>query len=146
MSVEEKLKRVEYTLELVVEKLHKLETILYSLANDPANLVALELATYTTLPAQKLIRAIRVAVSLLREAQLEDPVSRAIIETLVAQGDGISISELTRRVRAVRGSASRRVIAERLRMLESRGVLELRVSGRSIKVYLKKVGHLKEDS
>ena len=68
-----------------------------------------------------------------RMAQLvTDDIDKSIIRALATKGP-LNISQLTEEVRKLRGSASRRIISERLRILEERGLVE-RVNGRG-KVY-----------
>ncbi len=137
MSATEELQRVEKLLERVLQKLESLEELLSKLVKDPTYSIALELTSTLSLPAYEAIRVAERIVSTLRGGRSVDPIERAIVEVLVAQGDGISISELTRRVRVLRGTASRRIISARLRSMESRGVVELRKVGNAVKVYLK---------
>ncbi|MEM0015330.1 MAG: hypothetical protein QXS42_06945 [Zestosphaera sp.] len=140
MSSDDPLKRVESLLEHVIRRLERLEELLTSMSDDPTHSVALELVLTFSMPVQKAVKMARDLVSMLRGVPEVDPVMRAVVEVLISSGDGVSISELTRRVRRVRGTASRRVIAERLRVLEARGIVMLRKSGNVTRVYLKKGG------
>jgi len=140
VSATEELQRVERLLERVLQKLESLEELLSKLVKDPTYTVALELTTALSLPAYEAIKAAEKVVSALRGGRSTDPIERAILEVLVAQGDDISISELTRRVRALRGTASRRIVSARLKSMESRGLVELRRVGNAVRVYLKKGG------
>ncbi|MDK2373400.1 MAG: hypothetical protein QI197_08505 [Candidatus Korarchaeota archaeon] len=73
-----------------------------------------------------------------RMAQLvTGDIDRSIIRALATKGP-LNISQLTEEVRKLRGSASRRIISERLRILEEKGFVE-RVDGRG-KVYRVKLG------
>ncbi len=62
------------------------------------------------------------AQRLLTQAGVIDDIARDVIEVLAVRGP-MNISELTRELRRIRGSASRRIIAQRLRMLEDLGVV-----------------------
>lgn len=64
---------------------------------------------------------------------------RAIVRVL-SDGEPRNISEITSEVKKLRGRASRRIIAERLRLLSQRGILD-RVEGKG-KVYRLKRGLL----
>jgi len=79
------------------------------------------------------LRALRralVAEEVLRRLRPADDISRHIVEAL-AEGGPMNISELTRAVRARRGTASRRVVRERLmRLLEEGLVVEVGGFGR----------------
>jgi len=131
------LKRVEELLEEILKKLERLEGLLL-LQNDPTTATALELALSFYLPVHKAVKTAREVVELLKDLASQDPISRAIVEVLAASDTELSISELTRRVRKLRGTASRRVIAERLRRLEGRGVVELKKVGNVVWVRLKR--------
>ncbi|OYT46764.1 MAG: hypothetical protein B6U85_07070, partial [Desulfurococcales archaeon ex4484_42] len=65
-----------------------------------------------------------------------DEVSKAIIEALVVK-DEVTISELTRLVRLVRGSASRRIVTERIRRLEKMGLVITERRGNRVLVKLR---------
>lgn len=96
------LKRVEELLEYIVRKLERLEELLTTLSNDPTYAMAVELTLYFSIPVQKAIKLARELVILLREVPGSDPITKAILEVLASSESGISISELTRRVRKIR--------------------------------------------
>ncbi len=54
--------------------------------------------------------------------EIKDPISRDIVKVLFEKG-GRNISQIAGALRARRGTASRRVVRERLRLLEEKGVL-----------------------
>lgn len=137
MSSDGLFERIEKLLLSVLERLDKLESVITSKVGDPAYTVALEVAMFSVLPAHRAVKVAREVISILSRAQLDDPITRAIVEILLYRGDGVSISELTRRVKEMRGFASRRIVSERLKKLESKGVVELRRAGKSVRVYLK---------
>ena len=138
MSSSDTLKRVEELLEHIVRKLERLEELLTTLSNDPTYTMAVELTLYFSIPVQRAIKLARELVILLKEVPGSDPITKAILEVLASSESGISISELTRRVRKIRGTASRRIISERIRLLESRGVVEVVRSGNVAKIYLRR--------
>ncbi len=138
MSSSDTLKRVEELLEHIVRKLERLEELLTTLSNDPTYTMAVELTLYFSIPVQRAIKLARELVILLKEVPESDPITKAILEVLASSESGISISELTRRVRKIRGTASRRIISERIRLLESRGVVEVVRSGNVAKIYLRR--------
>jgi DNA-binding transcriptional ArsR family regulator len=57
--------------------------------------------------------------------EVKDPISIDIVRILVNRGD-LNISQITQALRARRGTASRRVVRERLNALEEKGLVELR--------------------
>jgi DNA-binding transcriptional ArsR family regulator len=66
-----------------------------------------------------------------------DPVSRAVLQAL-SHGRWVTVSELTRLVRAIRGTASRRIVRERVKELESIGLVEVRRERRRTLVRMKR--------
>lgn len=138
MSSSDTLKRVEELLEHVVRKLERLEELLTTISNDPTYAIAVELTLYFSVPAQKAIKLARELVLLLKDVSEADPITKAILEVLASSEDGISISELTRRVRKIRGTASRRIISERIKLLESKGLVQVKRSGNIARVYLRR--------
>ncbi|MCC6033114.1 MAG: ArsR family transcriptional regulator [Desulfurococcaceae archaeon] len=138
MSSDDTLKRVEELLEYIVRKLERLEELLTTLSNDPTYAMAVELTLYFSIPVQRAVKLARELVILLKGVPESDPITKAILEVLASSESGVSISELTRRVRRVRGTASRRIISERIKLLESRGIVEVVRSGNVAKVYLRR--------
>lgn len=145
MSSSDALRRVEELLTYVVRKLEKLEELLTTMSNDPTYVMAVELTLYFSVPAQKAIKLARELVLLLRRVPEADPITKAILEVLASSEEGISISELTRRVREVRGTASRRIVSKKVELLESRGLVQVKRSGNIARVYLMR-GLGREDS
>lgn len=74
---------------------------------------------------------------------LSSDLDRAIVRVL-SDGEARNISEITSEVKKLRGRASRRIIADRLRILSQKGILD-RVEGKG-KVYRLKRGLLEESS
>lgn len=87
------------------------------------------------LPAQQVIRSARSITRILSRFRISDPLTKTILEILAVES-GISISDITRKVREIRGKASRRVIASRIRYLESLGIVKTKRKGSAVKVYL----------
>ncbi len=65
--------------------------------------------------------------------EVKDPISKDIVSVLVDKS-GRNISQVTEAVRVKRGSASRRIIRERLKTLEEQGVIEQKGQG-SVQTY-----------
>lgn len=55
---------------------------------------------------------------------------------LAMEKRSMSVSELSRKVKELRGTASRRVISEKVKMLEEKGILRTSKTGRSLLVAL----------
>lgn len=55
--------------------------------------------------------------------EVKDPISKDIVSVLIDKG-GRNISQVTEAVRLKRGTASRRIIRERLKVLEERDIIE----------------------
>lgn len=70
----------------------------------------------------KLLKLLNVILSLAKNIPDLDEISLAILEA-VADCKGYSISEITRKVKNIRGKASRRIISSRVKKLEKRGLL-----------------------
>jgi DNA-binding transcriptional ArsR family regulator len=67
--------------------------------------------------------------------EVKDPISKDIINVLVDKS-GQNISQITDAVRARRGSASRRIVREKLRNLEEKGFVEQRGEGSIPEYYI----------
>lgn len=75
-----------------------------------------EIASVLSIPVYLAIEATKRLISIFTFNEL-DPISRDILKSL-ATCEKLSISEITRRVKRFRGKASRRIIRERLKILE----------------------------
>ena len=125
---EERLRRVEELLAKVLARLEGIEAALAALGiTDDTLTSAFRIATAFSMPAAAAIEAAKRTIEVVREAGAVDQISKAIIEAL-AGCEELSTSEVTRRVRAIRGTASRRIVRERLERLEKRGIVA-RVGG-----------------
>ena len=136
MKSADRVDRIERMLEDVLRRLEKLETLLKTLSIDPVSSLAIELALTYSEPAHKVVMLAKKVVEIQRRLGERDPISRAIVEALTVKGSPLTLSELTREVRALRGTASRRIIAERVRKLERMGVVRTKKAGKKVLVYL----------
>ena len=60
--------------------------------------------------------------------EVKDDISKAIIKVLV-QNNGQNISQLTKMIRDMRGTASRRIIRDKIKNLEDKGIIECKKVG-----------------
>ncbi len=61
--------------------------------------------------------------------ELKDTISKEIVKTLMKKTD-LNISQITEIVRNKRGTASRRIIRERLKKLEDKNIVKKRIKGK----------------
>jgi len=66
---------------------------------------------------------------------VKDPISRDIVKVLFER-DGQNISQITDKLKAMRGTSSRRIVRERLAELEEKGVVKAKGSPRSKEYWL----------
>ncbi len=133
-GAEERLARIERLLEMVLRKLQVLEEYLAMSGADPEASLAVELAMVFSLPAHKAVRMASKVMELARMAGISDPISITILEVLAISNKPLTVSEVTRRVRKVRGTASRRIVTERIRKLSDKGLVKVRKAGKKILV------------
>ena len=137
-DLEERIKRLEETLGLILRRLENIEKILLVIDADKAEVIRLAIKI-TTVFSLTPFRAIDIAhniINIYRTHSITDDISKAIIEALAIKGE-TTISELTRLVKQIRGKASRRIIAERVRKLHDIGLIAIERKGNRVKVKLK---------
>ncbi len=137
-SVEERIAELEEKVRFLFRKLRAIEETLETLGvNTEIVTIATKLVLAFSTPATAALEASRRIVETLKDIGGKDDISLAIIEAL---GDcsPLTVSELTRKVRALRGKASRRIVRERVRKLIEAKVLATVAEGRRIKVILRK--------
>lgn len=123
MDVDERLAKLEKLMMELITRIERLESILASTSARESKeiMIASRLAISLSLPALKALEASRRLMELMSGKSSElDEISQSILEVLSTCNE-YNISEITRKVRLIRGKASRRIIRERLRMLESHG-------------------------
>ena len=118
---EDRLERLEKLVETILYKLEQIESMLRS-TGDPELMMAAELVSAFSLPATKSLEAASIVMDIMKKIKLLDPISRAIVEVM-STCEPLTISEITRRVRELRGKASRRIIRERLKRLEEKQIV-----------------------
>ena len=127
---EDKLRRVEEMLNKLYVRLERIESLILNIYPNPVVEVALELTLTYTIPVHKVVKAAHRVLEIEKRLGSGDPIARAIIEVLAVSGKPLSISEMTREVRRLRGSASRRIISERVNRLAKANVLRIKPVGR----------------
>jgi len=121
-SIDEKLDRIEKTLNYVIKKIEELEERLKVLGvNSEEVSIASELTSTLSIPAYLAIESARRICSYFLTTGL-DPISKSILKAL-SLCEKLNVSEITRRVRSFRGKASRRIVREKLRILEEKGYI-----------------------
>ncbi len=123
-SIEERLDRIERMLALVLERLSALE----SLVGAREARVAMELVAAFSVPAQRAIEATRLFLRAYSRLGGGDEIQRAILEALAVEGP-MSLRQLEKAVRRLRGSASRRVIRRKVEELEGLGLVRVERRG-----------------
>ncbi|RLG44215.1 MAG: hypothetical protein DRN78_00470 [Thermoproteota archaeon] len=121
-SIEERLERLEKLLEELMNRLKNIEESLHILGiSSDLVIIASRLITAFSLPATLALEASRRVIEVAKTIR-GDEISQAIIEVL-AECKPLTISEITRRVRVLRGTASRRIIRSRIQTLADRGIV-----------------------
>ena len=127
-NIEKRLERIENLLTSLLTRLAILEEKLRTMGYDSSELkTAYHLMSILSIPPILALEASRRFYSVLSSHKgFFDDISKYIIEVL-STCEELSISEITRRVKSLRGKSSRRIIAEKLRMLENFGVVTSKV-------------------
>ncbi|WP_148706321.1 hypothetical protein [Aeropyrum camini] len=130
------MERIERLLAEVLERLRRIEEMAGAGGREAR--IAAEIATAFTLPIHEAIstaRRVAQAVSRVDQRMADDGIARAIVEVLAVNGP-TTLRGLEREVRRLRGTASRRVIRERLRVLERLGIVRVERRGRRMVISL----------
>ena|GEM_PF-1057407 len=125
-TLEDRLERLEELIKLVIERLENIENFLVKIDKKYIETyrIASSLVFTFSIPVS---RAIEVALKILeitRPFKPLDEISMSIIQSLSVK-DRMNISELTRSVRRIRGTASRRIIINRIKKLERMGLVKV---------------------
>ncbi len=135
-DVEERVIELEEKVEELLRRLRAIEKTLEALGiNYELVAIATKLAIAFSTPATLALEASRRVIEAIKIAGKDD-ISTAIIEAL-ADCKPLTISELTRKVRVLRGKASRRIIRSRVEKLVKAKILTMVNDGRRRKVTLR---------
>ena len=118
-SLEERLARIEELLMQVLRLLQEVNESMKSFSDEAA--LAVSIALGLSKPVIEALEAARRVAPIIERLQ-PDEITRSILEAL-ADCKPLSISEVYRRVKQLRGRASRSTVASRLRNLEEKGVV-----------------------
>ncbi len=135
-SERETLEGFRELLKAILQRLERIEKMLYATGVSDAEVVSIasKLILAFSLPALRAYEITSRILNLIGSRRLDD-ISKTIIEVLAVKGPQ-TISELTRNVREIRGTASRRIIGERIRKLEEIGIIETERRGTRVIVKL----------
>ena len=125
-KTEKRVREVDEKLDAIIRRLDTIEAAV-AVSQQTAQLsgVLSDLRTGITLYSEplKAIKRLYDARRFLEMRAIEkDEISRLMVQSLAMRGE-LNISQIERAVRAQRGKASRRIIRERLRMLQEQGVV-----------------------
>lgn len=140
--IEERLRRIEEMLIVILRRIEELEHSLRTHNPQAASSISLagRLMVAFSIPALRALEAASLILKLTSKVKVEDEISRAIIEVLASSEGEVTLSELSRRIRALRGRASRRIVASRVKELHSKGIVSTRRVGSRVYVKLVREG------
>ncbi len=128
---EERVRSLDQKLDEIMKRLDTIEAALAaSQQSSELSSVLSDLRTGISLYSEplKAIKRLYDARRFLKATAVEkDEISRIIIQSLAMRGE-LNVSQLERELRGVRGKASRRIVRERLKKLETDGIVQ-RVPG-----------------
>ncbi len=138
-KAEEQIKDLDNKLDTIIKRLDTIET---SLASSPQSSelqpILAGLRSGLTLYSEPL-KAVKRLYDASRyfktQAVEKDEIARLIIESLAVRGQ-LNVSQIEREVRSSRGTASRRIIRQRLKMLVEQRIVEAIVTSKTRKYHL----------
>ena len=129
--MEDRVRNLDQKLDQIMNRLDTIEAALAA-SQQSAELssVLSDLRTGISLYSEplKAIKRLYDARRFLKATAVEkDEISRIIVQSIAMRGE-LNVSQLEREVRGVRGKASRRIVRERLKKMETDGIVQ-RVPG-----------------
>ena len=122
-NVLKKLNDLEKTLKDIEKRLENLEKVLNTDFYEV--FLALELVQVLEIPVEKAVEATFEFRRIIKSSKNIDPIERIILEILAIE-EWLSISEITRLVKRLRGKASRTTVRRKITKLEKRGLVEIK--------------------
>jgi DNA-binding transcriptional ArsR family regulator len=109
------------------ERIDRIERLLENLASSNDDLISLilflvELGWTAPVRITDIFKRMKKAFRDLVSLGVRDDITRSLISVLASKGE-LNVSELVRELRRIRGTASRRIVYDRLRLLEESGIV-----------------------
>ncbi len=122
---EERIDKIEKLLENVLKRLETIEKLLLSSSYSTSSSLSVYAARLATAFSLSIVEAVDAANRFLSVGRyvVGDPIALAIVEAL-SDCSQLTISDIARRLRIIRGRASRTTIREKIKILEQRKIVE----------------------
>ena len=122
---EKRVDKIEKLLENVLKRLEAIEKLLLSSSQYSSSSLSVAAARLATAFSLSIVEAVEAANRLLTVGKyvVGDPIALAIVESL-SDCSQLTISDIARRLRIIRGRASRTTIREKIRILEKKKIVE----------------------
>ncbi|OYT49663.1 hypothetical protein B6U79_01425 [Candidatus Bathyarchaeota archaeon ex4484_231] len=127
-AISDRLEEVSKKLDAIMRRLDLLETMVIEkpeYADVASSLRLLRLGIRLYDEPVKILSRLKLAERYVKHSKIrKDEISRCIVQALALKGP-LNTSAITREVKAMRGTASRRIVRQRLQKLEKDGVVRL---------------------
>ncbi len=121
-SLEDRIARIEEMMKRINERLERLERLIESSGGSTLAIEMAKLAISFTLPPTEVARIAMRALEVMRSIPSRDDIMRSVIEVL-SSCKPLTLTEIEKRARRLRGTASKHSIRKRLDELVSRGLV-----------------------